>query len=100
MSPTRTRMPRPTAPRIDPRPRARATRSGPTVLTIAGSDSCAGAGIQADLKTFAAHGVYGTSAVTSVTAQDTRGVIRAHGVPPAVVRAQVDACSATSAPTP
>src|SRR5258706_4050808 len=60
-------------------------------LTIAGSDSGAGAGIQADLKTFAARGVYGTSALTAVTAQDTRAVHRVHVLPPAVVRAQIDA---------
>jgi hydroxymethylpyrimidine/phosphomethylpyrimidine kinase len=63
----------------------------PTALTIAGSDSGAGAGIQADLKTFAAHGVYGTTVVTTVTAQDTRTIYRAHGVHPGAVRAQIDA---------
>ncbi len=62
-----------------------------SALTIAGSDSGAGAGIQADLKTFAARGVYGTSALTAVTAQDTRAVHRVHVLPPAVVRAQIDA---------
>lgn len=62
-----------------------------TALTIAGSDSGAGAGIQADLKTFAAHGVYGTSALTAVTAQNTRGVQSWQALPPALVRAQIDA---------
>jgi len=65
--------------------------SQPVVLTIAGSDSGAGAGIQADLKTFAAHGVYGLCAVTAVTAQNTREVRAVAGVPPAVVAAQIDA---------
>ena len=62
-----------------------------TALTIAGSDSGGGAGIQADLKTFAAHGVYGTSALTAVTAQNTRGVASWMALPPAMVRAQIDA---------
>jgi hydroxymethylpyrimidine/phosphomethylpyrimidine kinase len=62
-----------------------------TALTIAGSDSGAGAGMQADLKTFAALGVYGTSAVTAVTAQNTCGVHASHPVPPAIVTAQIDA---------
>lgn len=60
-------------------------------LTIAGSDSGGGAGIQADLKTFHAFGVYGTSVVTAVTAQNTRGVSAVHAVPLDVVRAQLDA---------
>jgi len=60
-------------------------------LTIAGSDSGGGAGIQADLKTFEAFGVWGTSAITGVTAQNTQGVHDALVLPPALVRAQVDA---------
>jgi len=60
-------------------------------LTIAGSDSGAGAGIQADLKTFAAHGVYGTSAITAVTAQNTRGVTGVHVVPAEFVTLQIEA---------
>ncbi len=60
-----------------------------TALTIAGSDSGGGAGIQADLKTFAAHRVYGTSVLTAVTAQNTRGVTMWEAVPPALVRAQI-----------
>jgi hydroxymethylpyrimidine/phosphomethylpyrimidine kinase len=62
-----------------------------TALTIAGSDSGGGAGIQADLKTFAAHGVYGTSALTAVTAQNTRGVLSWMALPPTMVRAQIEA---------
>lgn len=61
------------------------------VLTIAGSDSGAGAGIQADLKTFAAHGVYGTSAITALTAQNTRGVTGVHLVPAEFVTLQIEA---------
>jgi hydroxymethylpyrimidine/phosphomethylpyrimidine kinase len=60
-------------------------------LTIAGSDSGAGAGIQADLKTFAALGVYGTSALTAVTAQNTMSVTKIAALAPAMVAAQIDA---------
>ena len=63
----------------------------PTALTIAGSDSGGGAGIQADLKTFAAHGVYGTSAITALTAQNTVGVEGVHVVPDDFVTAQIEA---------
>src|SRR4029078_1736328 len=62
-----------------------------TALTIAGSDSGAGAGVQADLKTFAAHGVYGTSALTAVTAQNTHGVSAFDAVSPALIRQQIEA---------
>ena len=60
-------------------------------LTVAGSDSGGGAGIQADLKTFHQFGVFGTSAVTAVTAQNTRGVAQWEPVRPALLRAQLDA---------
>ena len=63
-----------------------------SALTIAGSDSGGGAGIQADLKTFAAHGVHGLSAITALTAQHTRGVTAVHVPPVAFLRAQIDAC--------
>jgi hydroxymethylpyrimidine/phosphomethylpyrimidine kinase len=63
----------------------------PIALTIAGSDSSGGAGIQADLKTFAAFGVYGASVITALTAQNTRGVAGIHHVPADFVTAQIDA---------
>ena len=63
----------------------------PVALTIAGSDSGGGAGIQADLKTFAAMGVHGTSAITAVTAQNTITVTEIHEIPVRVIRAQIDA---------
>lgn len=63
----------------------------PVALTVAGSDSGGGAGVQADLTTFAAHGVHGASAVTAVTVQDTTGVHAIHLVPSEVVLAQIRA---------
>jgi hydroxymethylpyrimidine/phosphomethylpyrimidine kinase len=71
---------------------SRAFRSEyPRVLSIAGSDSGGGAGIQADLKTLAALGCYGMTAITALTAQNTRGVRSIHGVPPRMLREQIDA---------
>ncbi len=63
----------------------------PVALTIAGSDSGGGAGIQADLKSMEANGVFGTSALAAVTAQNTEEVARSHDLPPALVAAQIDA---------
>jgi len=63
----------------------------PVVLTIAGSDSGGGAGIQADLKTFSALGCYGTSAITAVTVQNTLGVKAVHAIPSEILRGQIQA---------
>ena len=60
------------------------------VLTIAGSDSSGGAGIQADLKTMSSLGVYGMSAITAITAQNTTGVSAIQGIAPKIVAAQID----------
>ena len=72
-------------------PRSAAPRPA-SVLTIAGSDSGGGAGIQADLKTFAAHGVHGLSALAALTAQHTRGVTAVHVPPLDFLEAQLEAC--------
>ncbi|KPU45540.1 hydroxymethylpyrimidine/phosphomethylpyrimidine kinase [Oxobacter pfennigii] len=60
-------------------------------LTIAGSDSCGGAGIQADLKAFSANGVYGMSVITAVTAQNTMGVFGIQDISPEIIKGQIDA---------
>src|SRR5205085_9139272 len=62
----------------------------PVAVTIAGSDPSGGAGIQADLKTFSALGVYGASVITALTAQNTRGVQGIHDVPPDFIARQID----------
>ena len=76
---------------MDRRDAARMSERTPIALTIAGSDSGGGAGIQADLKTFAALGVYGATVVTAVTAQNTKGVRAVHNQPAEIVRAQIEA---------
>jgi hydroxymethylpyrimidine/phosphomethylpyrimidine kinase len=70
----------------------------PSALTIAGSDSSGGAGIQADLKTFAAFGVYGTCAVTAVTAQNTTGISASSAMPADLVGAQIEAVASDIPP--
>jgi len=65
--------------------------AAPIAVTIAGSDSGGGAGIQADLKTFSALGVYGACVVTALTAQNTKGVTAIHDVPGDFIAAQIDA---------
>ena len=72
--------------------------SRPSVLTIAGSDSGGGAGIQADLKTFQAFGVHGASAITAITAQNSREVTRVAVVQRDVIAAQIDAVMSDLAP--
>ena len=69
-------------------------RGAPVALTIAGSDAAGGAGVQADLRAFAARGVCGASAITAVTAQTAAAVTAIHAVPPDVVAAQIDAVAA------
>jgi hydroxymethylpyrimidine/phosphomethylpyrimidine kinase len=72
-------------------PPTSAARRYVRVLSIAGSDSGGGAGIQADLKTFSALGCYGMTAITAITAQNTCGVTGIHGIPPGMLKAQIDA---------
>lgn len=60
------------------------------VLTIAGSDTCGGAGIQADLKTFSAHGTYGMSVITAITVQNTQGVFDCQDITPEIIGKQID----------
>jgi len=85
-------------PRVKMSDRMAPLRVPPIALTIAGSDSSGGAGIQADLKTFAALEVYGASVITALTAQNTQGVRAIHDVPAAFVRQQIDAVFEDLAP--
>ena len=71
----------------------------PTALTIAGSDSSGGAGVQADIKTMSALGCYAASAITAVTVQNTMGVTAVHAVPPEVVAGQIKAVMDDIKPT-
>lgn len=89
--PPPTGYPRPSSPARDPKPirPTDTSKRPPVALTIAGSDPSGGAGIQADLKTFAANGVYGLSVITAATAQGTAGVRSVHPLPPEVVAQQV-----------
>jgi hydroxymethylpyrimidine/phosphomethylpyrimidine kinase len=75
------------------------SRTLPVALTIAGSDSSGGAGIQADLKTFHAHGVFGASAITAITVQNTLGVSAVHPVPLDIVDGQITAVCDDLAPS-
>ena len=70
----------------------------PVAITIAGSDSGGGAGIQADLKTFSALGVYGASVITALTAQNTKGVDSIHNAPASFVEAQIQSVFSTFKP--
>src|ERR1700712_3809993 len=79
------------APSVQQHGASTTTMTIPIALTIAGSDSSGGAGIQADLKTFAAFGVYGASVITALTAQNKTGVAGIHQVPADFVTAQLDA---------
>ena len=72
----------------------------PAVLSIAGSDSSGGAGIQADIKTITAHRLYAETAITAITAQNTLGVTAVQNISPDIVAAQIDAVLTISDPAP